>query len=99
MYVLFAIALLSVYLNLAWDAEGMISPFYYNMVMGAIFTCFALLHGNTYAGRKSIVVLAVLTFAITFIMEYMGVKTGSVGRLDIERASLARLSEVFSCVS
>ena len=78
MYVLFAIALLSVYLNLAWDAVGMISPFYYNMVMGAIFTCFALLHCNTYAGRKSIVVLAVLTFAITFIMEYTGVKTGFI---------------------
>lgn len=77
-YVLFAIVLLSVYLNLAWDAAGMISPFYYNMVMGAIFTCFALLHGNTYAGRKSIVVLAVLTFAITFIMEYTGVKTGFI---------------------
>lgn len=78
MYVLFAIALLSVYLNLAWDVAGMISPFYYNMVMGAIFTCFALLHGKTYAGRKSIVVLAVLTFAITFIMEYTGVKTGFI---------------------
>ena len=78
MYVLFAIVLLSIYLNLAWDAAGMISPVYYNMVMGTIFTCFALLHGNTYMGRKSIVVLAVLAFVISFIMEYAGVKTGFI---------------------
>jgi uncharacterized membrane protein len=78
MYVLFAVVLISAYMNLVWDAAGMISPFSYNMVMGAIFTCFALLHGNIYAGRKSIIVLAVLTFVITFIMEYIGVKTGLI---------------------
>ena len=78
MYVLFAVVLISVYMNLVWDAAGMISPFYYNMVMGAIFTCFALLHGNTYVGRKSIVVLAVLTVVISFIMEHAGVKTGLI---------------------
>jgi putative membrane protein len=78
MYVLFAIVLLSIYLNLVWDAAGMISPVYYNTVMGTIFTCFALLHGNTYMGRKSIVVLAVLAFVISFIMEYAGVKTGFI---------------------
>jgi putative membrane protein len=78
MYVLFSIALLSVYLNLAWDAAGRISPFYYNMLMGAVFTCFALLHGSKYAGRKCTVVLAVLTVVISFIMEYTGVKTGLI---------------------
>jgi putative membrane protein len=78
LYILFFIVLLSVYMNLAWDAAGRISPIYYNMIMGAIFTGFALLHGNTYIGRKSMIVLAVLTFIISFIMEYEGVKTGVI---------------------
>ena len=78
MYILFVVVLISAYLNLAWDAAGIVSPFYYNMVMGAIFTCFSLLHGSQYVGRKSIVVLAVLTVVISFIMEYAGVKTGLI---------------------
>lgn len=52
LYILFFIVLLSVYMNLAWDAAGRISPIYYNMIMGAIFTGFALLHGNTYIGEE-----------------------------------------------
>ena len=78
LYVLFAIALISVYMNLVWDAAGIISPLYYNMIMGAVFTCFTLLHGSTYAGRKSTIALAVLTVVISFIMEYAGVKTGLI---------------------
>jgi uncharacterized membrane protein len=77
-YALFAAVIFSVYLNLAWDAAGMISPFHYNMAMGAVFTLFALLHGGIYVGKKSIVVLAVLTVVISFIMEYAGVKTGII---------------------
>jgi len=77
-YTLFFIVLLSTYLCFAWDAAGITSPFYYNMIMGAIFTGFALLHGDTYIGRRSVIVLAVLTFIISFIMEYEGVKTGII---------------------
>lgn len=78
LYTLFLIVLLSTYLNFAWDAAGLTSPFYYNMIMGAIFTLFALLHGDTYIGRRSVIVLAALTFVISFIMEYAGVKTGLI---------------------
>lgn len=78
MKVLFAAVLLSVYLSLVWDAAGVTSPFYYNMLIGVLFTCFALLHGSIYAGRKSTIVLAVLTVVISFIMEYTGVKTGLI---------------------
>lgn len=78
LYTLFFIVLLSTYLSFAWDAAGITSPVYYNMIIGAIFTLFALLHGNIYIGRKSTIVLAVLTFVISFIMEYAGVKTGLI---------------------
>lgn len=77
-YSLLTVVLISTYMDLAWTAAGMTSPYYYNMVMGAIFTCFALLHGSIYAGRKSIFCLAALTFVISFIMEYAGVKTGLI---------------------
>ncbi len=77
-YTLFFFVLFSTYLCFVWDAAGMTSPFYYNMIMGAIFTGFALLHGDIYIGRKSVIVLAVLTFIISFIMEYAGVKTGII---------------------
>lgn len=78
MYILFAIVILSTFLCLAWDAAGMVSPFYYNMLMGAVFTGFALLHGSKYVGRKSIIVLALVTATVSFIMEYAGVKTGMI---------------------
>ena len=77
-YVLFIIVLFSTYSELLWTASGRTSPPYYNMAMGAVFTCFALLHGGTYVGRKCIISLAVLTFVISFIMEYTGVKTGLI---------------------
>lgn len=78
MYLLFTLVLLSTFLCLVWDAVGMISPFYYNMFMGAVFTCFALLHGSKYIGNKSVIVLALVTAIISFIMEYTGVKTGMI---------------------
>ncbi|HNZ32328.1 MAG TPA: carotenoid biosynthesis protein [Smithellaceae bacterium] len=78
LYALFSIVLLSIYLNLVWDAARLTSPFYYNMIMGALFTLFALLHGDSYVGRKSTITLATLTFVISFIMEYAGVKTGMI---------------------
>jgi uncharacterized membrane protein len=77
-YVLFAIILVSIYADIAWTAAGRISPAYYNVIMGAIFTCFALLHGSKYKGRKSIFFLAAFTFVVSFVMEYAGVKTGLI---------------------
>ncbi len=78
LYTLFFIVLLATYLSFAWDAAGVTSPVYYNMIMGAIFTFFAFLHGNTYVGKRAIIVLAALTFVVSFIMEYAGVKTGLI---------------------
>jgi len=77
-YILFFIVLVSTYMDLVWNAAGRISPPSYNIVMGAIFTGFALLHGSIYAGRKSIIFLAIFTFIVSFVMEYAGVKTGLI---------------------
>lgn len=77
-YVLFIIVLLSAYSELLWTASGRTFSPYYNMTMGAVFTCFAFLHGSAYTGRKSILSLAALPFLISFVMEYAGVRTGLI---------------------
>lgn len=77
-FILFAMVLISAFLEIGFGYMGKTSPPAYNMIMGAAFACFALLHGITYNGKKAVIFLAVFTFIVTFIMEYYGVKTGLI---------------------
>jgi uncharacterized membrane protein len=78
LWIAFFIVLISVILNLVWDAAGRISPVSYNVSMGLIFTLFCFLHGRRYFSIMPVLVLLFVSIVVTFIAEYAGVKTGAL---------------------
>ncbi len=76
LWVAFFVVEMSVVMNLVWDAAGRISPVIYNVSIGLIFTLFCFFHGRKYFSIASIMVLLLVSIPVTFVAEYVGVKTG-----------------------
>jgi uncharacterized membrane protein len=76
LWIAFFIVEISVVMNLAWDAAGRISPVPYNVTIGLIFTMFCFFHGRRYFTAAPVTVLLFMSIPVTFVAEYVGVKTG-----------------------